>query len=104
MLLLDKILEDIGDPAQCKQLRPFDLKFLGYYMSDRKIPIGNQNKRAKFNIFEMKDMDNRRSASFCYLYGSLQQKGIVLPHSFDHYVKVKKDVDQFEENKKGCQI
>ncbi|NBQ69805.1 MAG: hypothetical protein EBU46_13680 [Nitrosomonadaceae bacterium] len=87
MLLIDKILADLGDVAACKQIRPFDLRQLGYVLSDRKIVVGSSTtNRASHLIYEVLDSDTKRAASFCFLYSKSVQMGIVLKNPYDHYI------------------
>lgn len=87
MLLIDKILTDLGDVAACKQVRPFDLKELGYILSDRKIVVGSSTtNRASHLIYEVLDRDSKQAASFCFLYSKAVQMGIVLKNPYDHYI------------------
>jgi len=87
MLLIDKILSQIGDPATCKQIRPFDLRNLGYILTSRKIPVGSSaGKQQKFVIYEVVDEDTKRAVSFCYLFSKLTQMGIILPDTYDNFM------------------
>ena len=87
MLLIDKILSEIGDAATCKQIRPFDLRNLGYILTSRKIRVGSSTgKQQKFVIYEVVDEDTKRAMSFCYLFSKSTQMGIILPNSYDSFL------------------
>lgn len=88
MLLIDKILADLGgDPASCKQIRPFDLRNLGYILTSRKIPVGSSTgKQQKFVIYEVVDEDTKRAVSFCYLFSKTTQMGIILKNTYDSFL------------------
>lgn len=88
MLIIDRILSDLGDISTCKQVRPFDLRELGYVLSERKIVVGSSTgHKASHLIYEVLDADTKRAASFCFLYSKSVQMGIVLKNSFDHYIR-----------------
>lgn len=88
MLIIDRILSDLGDISTCKQVRPFDLRELGYVLSDRKIVVGSStDHQASHLIYEVLDQDTKRAASFCFLYSKSVQMGIVLKQSYDHYIQ-----------------
>lgn len=89
MLLIDTILQEIGDPANLKQIRAFDIKELGYAFSSRKIAVGKEGK-ASFQIYEILDEESKKAASFCYLYNNRKKSGIILSMPYDHYIQVKK--------------
>lgn len=62
-----------------------ELKFLGYELGRRQMPIGD--KPYRYGIVEIVNEDNTRIVSFCYLYSTIDKTGIILTHSFDYYLK-----------------
>jgi hypothetical protein len=88
---IDKILTDIGDLNKAKQIRPFDLRQLGYVLPmDAKIII----KGTGYEIRMVLDEDTRKEAGFCYLLATRPNTGIVLPYPYSRYVDAKGNKNQ----------
>ena len=101
MLLLDTILQDIGDPSKCKQIRPVELKYLGYEVTQRKTPVGHSvNGKPLFFIHEILDAETKKEASFCFLYCSNKQLGVVLPNCYDRYLRARHAEEEFKATRK----
>ncbi len=81
--LISRILEDVVDKNLSKQIRPFDLKHLGYLFSKRRIKIYNTN----YDICQIIHEDKKTPASFCFLLAKNTLTGIVLPTPFEEYLK-----------------
>lgn len=62
-----------------------ELNELGYEISGRQLPMGN--KPIIYGIFEIKNEDNKHELSFCYLYSIVEQTGVILPNTYNWYVK-----------------
>ena len=93
MLLIDRVVKDLDAVATRKQIRPFDLRHLGYLLSPRKIAVGVSptSPRASFYIYEVLDGDTKKAVTFSYLYCKSKQLGIVLNNTFDHYILIRHD-------------
>ena len=87
MRLIDQILLDVGDIKTCRQIRPFDLKELGYRFSKKKIHI----KDTAYAICEILDEDKNKPVTFCLLLSKHSMMGIVLAFPFSKYFDLVKD-------------
>jgi hypothetical protein len=86
MLILDLLSRDAYPLAKNKLIPPWDLKDLGYVFSGRSIPIG-LDKNTKHTIMEVVEEDTKKVVSFCFLLNKTTQRGVVLAHSFEDYLR-----------------
>lgn len=86
MLTLRKLNKSEALIENCKKISVTELIKLGYRLSGRQIPLGS--KPFKFGIMEVVHDDKKVTdiVTFCYLYSTVQQTGIILPYGLDYYI------------------
>ena len=84
MTLIKQIVEDLGDLSKVKLVRPFDIKYLGYKFSKKKVTV----RDSKYILYELIDEDSNHSVSFCFLLVKKSNMGIVLSFPFDRYLQM----------------
>jgi hypothetical protein len=83
MLLIDTIIADLRAAPECKRIRPFDLRELGYGFSKERIPLNTA-----YEIREVLDGDTKRSATFSFLLSRSCCWGTVLAKDYEHYLEI----------------
>ncbi len=82
-LLIDNLAADF-DVKKAKQIRPFDLRDLGYIISvSRKVII----KGTPYELRIILDADTKREVGFCMLLSTKTNNGIIMPHPFSYYIE-----------------
>lgn len=66
-----------------KRIRPFDLRELGYRFHDTQKVIFKD----KVELRMVLDEDTNREVDFAFLLYTKQNVGVILPHSFTHYLE-----------------
>lgn len=83
MKIVTKLKNEITNFESFKKISFGMLRSLGYEPTMCYIPLGE--KPYNFKIYEMKNLDNKREISFCFLYSTREKVGIVLPNTFGTY-------------------
>src|ERR1039457_3034839 len=78
-----RILTDL-DMNASKVVRPVDLKYLGYVFDKTNAPAVTGTG---YQLWRILDEDTKREATFCFLLAKKRNVGVVLPHSFTHYLE-----------------
>jgi hypothetical protein len=81
--ILDSILTGV-DVNALKVVRPVDLKYLGYVFDKTNAPAVTGTG---YQLWRILDEDTKREATFCFLLAKKPNVGVVLPHSFTHYLE-----------------
>jgi hypothetical protein len=69
--------------AKLKPIRPFDLRELGYMFHNTPKVVLNSG----FELRMVLDRDTKREADFFFALCIESNMGLVVPHSFSHYVE-----------------
>ena len=81
-----ELIDSLNTTKTAKKIRPFDLKWLGYTFSKRKVKLSGD-----YILCEMLDSDTRQPATFCFLLDTMGNVGIVLPATYAHCRDTRKD-------------
>ena len=57
---------------------------LGYHLTGRQFNIGT--KGDNYLVLELKNEDNKKEVTFCYLYSREEGLGVILPDTFSFYM------------------
>jgi hypothetical protein len=72
------------DKNNCRTIRPFDLRALGYVFHNT--PMVTENGIG-FELRMVLDADTKREAGFSYLLSTTRNEGTILPRPFTHYLE-----------------
>jgi len=61
------------------------LEALGYRITGDKHQI--RTSIGKFVVYEVSNEDNKRDVDFCYFYEGSSKMGVILPHSYEYYLR-----------------
>jgi hypothetical protein len=82
--ILQTCLRTVVELVNCKTIRPFDLRALGYVFHNT--PKVTENGIG-FELRMVLDADTKREAGFSYFLCTARNEGAILPRPFTHYLE-----------------